>query len=104
KGWLDGAQRRGEFRQVERDWLGVDAWLDAQTGPVTREAIAGYVRGNQVRISEVTLGTPEDTQNTMDEIENALREAIAARGREATEDDDAAIAEYMAGDIDDADL
>lgn len=30
KGWLDGAQRRGEFRKAERDWVAVDAWLDAQ--------------------------------------------------------------------------
>lgn len=59
KGWLDGAQRRGEFKQAERDWLGVDAWLDQQDGPVSRDAIAGYVRDHQVRIEEVNLGGPD---------------------------------------------
>lgn len=59
KGWLDGAQRRGEFKQAERDWLGVDEWLDGQTGPITRDAIAGYVRDHQVRIEEVELGGPD---------------------------------------------
>lgn len=58
KGWLDGAQRRGEMRQAERDWLGIDAWLDAQEGPVTREALAEFVRANQVQVDEVVLGDP----------------------------------------------
>ena len=56
KGWLDGAQRRGEFKQAERDWLELDRWLDAQTGAVTRDQIASYVSANQVRIEEVSLG------------------------------------------------
>ena len=56
RGWLDGAQRRGECRQAERDWLSVDAWLQAQPLPVTRDALAAYVRANQVRIQEVLLG------------------------------------------------
>lgn len=56
KQWLDGAQRRGEFKQSERDWLGVDAWLDQQQGNVTREALAEFVRSNEVRVEDVVLG------------------------------------------------
>ena len=59
KGWLDGAQRRGEFKQSERDWLGVDAWLDSRIGPVARGELAEFVRSNEVRIEEVTLGQPK---------------------------------------------
>lgn len=55
KGWLDGAQRRGEFKQAEREWLGVDEWLDGQQS-VTREQLADYVRANEVQVEEVTLG------------------------------------------------
>lgn len=55
KGWLDGAQRRGEMRKGERDWIGIDAWLDEQDGPVTREAVADFIRANQVQIEEVVL-------------------------------------------------
>jgi GGDEF domain-containing protein len=56
KQWLDGAVRRGEFKQSERDWLGVDAWLDAQDKPITREALAAFVRANEVSVEEVVLG------------------------------------------------
>lgn len=55
KGWLDGAQRRGEFKQAERDWLGLDAWLDGR-GTTTREDLADFIRANEVRVEEVTLG------------------------------------------------
>ena len=104
KGWLDGAQRRGEFKQAERDWLGVDAWLDQQTGPVSRDAIAGYVRDHQVRIEEVALGDPEDTNETAEELENTLREIVARQRGQVTEEHEYAIAEYMAGDLGDGDL
>lgn len=53
--WLDGAQRRGEFKQGERDWLGLDAWLDQQHDPISRQALADYVRAAEVRIVEVVL-------------------------------------------------
>lgn len=55
-GWLDGAQRRGEFRQSERDWLGLDDWLTAQGAAITREQLAGFVRTNQVHVQDVVLG------------------------------------------------
>lgn len=64
KGWLDGAVRRGDMKQSERDWLDIDGWLGRQDGPITREALAGFVRANEVQVSEVVLGTsdlsPED--------------------------------------------
>lgn len=53
KQWLDGAQRRGEFKGAEREWMGLDAWLDGQKGPITREALVQHVRDNQVRVQEV---------------------------------------------------
>lgn len=55
KQWLDGAQRRGELKQEERDWLDVDAWLEGQES-VTREALADYIRANQVQVHDVLLG------------------------------------------------
>lgn len=58
KGWMDGAQRRGEFKQAERDWLGVDAWLDGR-GTTTREELADFIRANQVQVQEVMLGGPQ---------------------------------------------
>ncbi|MGH8079598.1 MAG: hypothetical protein ACREP7_03410, partial [Lysobacter sp.] len=49
--WLDGAQRRGEFKPEERAWLGLDDWLEGQQG-VTRQQLVDYIRANQVQIRE----------------------------------------------------
>lgn len=58
--WMDGAQRRGEFKQAEREWMGVDQWLSAQKGPVTHEQVQQFVRDNQVQVQETTLGGDGD--------------------------------------------
>ncbi len=55
KGWLDGAVRRGEMKQSERDWLGVDAWLDGRDS-TTRQELADFIRANQVQVQDVVLG------------------------------------------------
>ena len=49
--WLDGQQRKGSIKQEERDWLGVDEWLDKQQS-VTREALQRFVYMNQVVVRE----------------------------------------------------
>ena len=54
KQWMDGAIRRGEFKQGERDWLGVDAWLDGRES-TTREELADFIRANQVQVQDVVL-------------------------------------------------
>ena len=51
--WLDGAQRRGEVRQPEREWLGVDTWLAAQNGNVDKRDLIDFVRRHQVQLQEV---------------------------------------------------
>ncbi|MFZ5636674.1 MAG: PLxRFG domain-containing protein [Pseudomonadota bacterium] len=59
--WLDGVQRRGGFKQAERDWLDVDVWLSTRerlTGEtrIAREALTEFVRAHQVRIGEQMIG------------------------------------------------
>lgn len=59
--WLDGVQRRGGFKQAERDWLDVDAWLstrESMTGEarIPRQALTDFVRTHQVRIGEQQIG------------------------------------------------
>lgn len=73
KGWLDGAVRRGEFRQAERDWLGVDAWLDGRDS-TTRQEFVDFIRANQVQVQEVVLGRDvlpagAETPLTIEQIE-----------------------------------
>ena len=59
RGWLDGAQRRGEFKQSERDWLGLDDFIK-ERGAVTRDELAQFVRENQVQVKDVVLASPGD--------------------------------------------
>lgn len=59
KQWLDGAQRRGEFKGAEREWMGLDAWLDQHERPVTRAELTDFVRQNQVHVQEVVHGEPD---------------------------------------------
>jgi N12 class adenine-specific DNA methylase len=56
KGWMDGAIRRGEMKQAERDWLGVDDWLAKQDGAVARDHLTDFIRANQVQVQDVVLG------------------------------------------------
>ena len=73
KQWLDGAQRRGEIKQSERDWVGVDAWLDGRDS-TTRAELAEFVRANRVQVREVVLG------NTADDERARVAAAFERRG------------------------
>lgn len=59
KEWLDGAQRRGEFHGNERQWSGIDQWLDDHQGLVTRQALLDQVRANEVQINQLATGAYE---------------------------------------------
>ncbi|XAI97106.1 hypothetical protein [Dolichospermum phage Dfl-JY45] len=72
--WLDGAQRRGDFRKSERDWLAVDRWLNEQPGEISRRALTDFVRANEVRVQEVRLEA--DASPLME----AVGELFAAHG------------------------
>ncbi len=58
KGWLDGAVRRGDMKQSERDWLGLDAWLDGR-GTTTKDELSDFIRANEVKVQDVVLGDDE---------------------------------------------
>jgi|GEM_PF-3069766 len=47
-------------KQEEIDWSGVSDWLSVQQGTVTREAVAQYLRDNEVGIKEITLQPRDD--------------------------------------------
>src|SRR5690606_28581282 len=70
KGWLDGAVRRGDMKQAERDWLGLDDWLKGRD-TTTREELADFVRANQVKVQDVVLGAPGSVEDAMSRIEAA---------------------------------
>jgi hypothetical protein len=47
----------------EIEWSDVNNWLDKQTGPVTREALVDYLKGQEVRLDEVELGAGRPSVN-----------------------------------------
>jgi hypothetical protein len=76
--WLDGAQRRGEFKGSEREWMGIDSWLDSKQGNVSRDEIADFVRNNSVKLDETQLGAPAPNRNSkylLPEVQKAMRDS-----------------------------
>ncbi|HEY1034024.1 MAG TPA: PLxRFG domain-containing protein [Pseudoxanthomonas sp.] len=96
KGWMDGAQRRGEFKQAERDWLGVDAWLDGQ-GTVTRDQLAEFIRANEVQVQEVVLGEKKPMRPS--ELRERASELYEQYGGDNIDDAMFVIDEWIAGDM-----
>lgn len=70
KQWLDGAQRRGAFKGAEREWMGLDQWLDELKGPITREGLVEHVRDNQVRMQEKMLADDVSPDRASDIVED----------------------------------
>ncbi|MGH8156595.1 MAG: hypothetical protein ACREPQ_00615 [Rhodanobacter sp.] len=56
--WLDGAQRRGEFREAERLWVGLDAWLERQPAEIRREAVQAFARSQHLKLEVIVKGEP----------------------------------------------
>lgn len=71
KAWLDGRQKKGEIKKAERDWIGVDQWLEGRES-TTREDLADFVRANQVSLQEVTLGAGDEVPA---DVEKAFSDA-----------------------------
>lgn len=58
--WLDGRQRSGDFRQAERDWSEIDAWLERRGGAYRAEVLE-YIRHREVKVTPIELGGPSQT-------------------------------------------
>lgn len=119
KGWLDGAQRRGEFKGGEREWLGVDSWLDSHPD-ATRAELQEFVQSHAVEVGVSKHGdaNPENLKtareilkrndnlgyDTANEALSDLRVDYQKNGADAVdrldipEDDRAQLHEAMLGD------
>tara|TARA_Y100001972_G_scaffold125715_1_gene177551 strand:- start:3308 stop:6082 length:2775 start_codon:yes stop_codon:yes gene_type:complete len=60
KKWLDSRQKKGDFRQAEREWSDIDDWLDKRGGAYRAE-VCEYVRHREVKITPIELGGPGQT-------------------------------------------
>lgn len=80
KQWLDGAQRRGEFKGAEREWMGLDEWLDNQKEPVTRAQLLEHVRENEVHVQEVMHADEVNPSDASDIAEDEDGNFVLAGG------------------------
>lgn len=69
----------------EIEWTGVNDWLDAQEGSVTKEDLVAFLEQNGVKIEEVVKSdiafSDAEKQNAMDELERELLPKIEERAR-----------------------
>jgi hypothetical protein len=54
--WLGIIRNAPGVKAEEVEWTGVQEYLEAQDGPVTREALAAFLDGNGVQVEEVVRG------------------------------------------------
>ena len=55
--WSAMIQKAPGIKREELEWTGLLEWLGEQTGSVTREQVAGFVRANQIQVRDVTKGS-----------------------------------------------
>ena len=61
EGWkaqIKGAIAKGTVKAAEVEATGLNDWLDLQKGKVTKEQVQEFLKGNGVKVEEVTLGGP----------------------------------------------
>ena len=54
--WLATIRNTPGVKPEELRWLGLEDWLKEQSGPVTRDQIAAFVRANAIQVKEVEKG------------------------------------------------
>jgi len=73
---LEKWARKGQFKQDELDWSGVQEWLADQDGKVTKQQVLDYLEENQVTVEEVALSDSLRDNPRVNEIQN-LRDSLA---------------------------
>ena len=68
------------IKAEEIEWTGVNEWLDAQEGSVSREDLAAYLANNGVTVEEVTKGSAAKAGRSS-EIQRELLPLIEERDR-----------------------
>ena len=67
KGWKDsikGMVAKGEVKADEVKWSGIEEFLDAQEGKVSKEQVADFLKRGGVKVEEVTLGVADTATET----------------------------------------
>ncbi len=62
--WLATIKNQQGVKAEEISWLGLDDWLRQQSGPITKQQLADFIRANQVQVQEVLKGAKGRTFDT----------------------------------------
>ena len=54
---------KGEYKQEELEWSGIEAWLDQIGGKVTKDQVMEFLEANQIQVQEVLKGGAVKPQN-----------------------------------------
>lgn len=60
--WMGMIKNTQGVKQEEVAWLGLEDWLNAQTGNITKKQIVDFIAANQVQVKEVVKGQMTDEQ------------------------------------------
>lgn len=82
--WKGIIARLPNVKREEVEAVGVNEWLELQTGKVTREQLLGYLRNNGVHVEETILGGPRqmDRQGILEWAERTRVEDRSFTGHE----------------------
>lgn len=99
--WLGTLKNTPGVKPEEMEWLGLENWLKEQKGPVTKQAIADYVRANQIEVREVekaerrTSATGRTIFQDRDEVAQRLYQTpydkLASEQKRAVDDELASV-------------
>jgi hypothetical protein len=61
-----------DTKKEEREWLGIDQFLDDHNGPISKEDLLNFVRENNVQVQEVVKGGTRPLNLDIEQIRKAI--------------------------------
>ena len=90
--WWSTISRASGVKREELQWIGLEDYLKAQEGSITREEVLAFVRENGVRVEETVLGTPTNVDGSrLDALQREILPLIEERDRITQEMRDSAM-------------
>jgi hypothetical protein len=110
KSWLNAIKKQPGVKQEEIEWTGLQEWLDAQEGKVSKQEVVDYLEQGGVQVEEVVLGKDGlsfeeraarmeelvdlENEGTITEDQQAELDVLEQEVQQGVEDDDTKYEEY----------
>jgi hypothetical protein len=76
--WMGMIRNAPGVKPDEIAWLGLEDWLAQQSGVITKEQIAEFIRANQVQVQEVVKGSGMSNKDIGAEVDRRVEEEFEA--------------------------